>query len=179
MQSLSAARYALGIRIDRINRPAGGHEQAVPFAPAETQIGATLGQRDVPDHRAIGGENRDAVEFRRHSPPAPQISVDVATKAVWGAVTRIDENAAIGQPSALIDDVEDAYQPRPSARFDDVKLLLVGREAQSVRPIDVTGHDCCRAGPGIDSVDVCRQLGCRLVAFVIAEDAERRIGEPD
>src|SRR5215470_2894107 len=36
-----------------------------------TPIGATLGQRDVPDHRAVGGEDRDAVELRRHSPPAP------------------------------------------------------------------------------------------------------------
>ena len=42
---------------------AARHEQAVAFGATKTQVGATFGQMDVADGRAIGGENANTVEF--------------------------------------------------------------------------------------------------------------------
>ena len=73
----------------------------------------------------------------------------------------------------------DADDARRHARFDDVELRLVGREGEAVRPVDVAGDHRQLRRSGVEPVDVGRQLGRRHVAFVVAEDAERRIGEPD
>ena len=81
----SAAERALGIDVNRVERLARRHEQPVAAAPAKAQIGAALGQSDAADHLAVGGENRDAVEFAR-APAAPQITVDIAAEAVRGAL---------------------------------------------------------------------------------------------
>src|SRR6476469_5534396 len=60
--ALSSQR-ALRVHIQRIDRLARGHEQPVALEPAETQIGAALGQRDAADQYAVGGVDHDAVEF--------------------------------------------------------------------------------------------------------------------
>src|SRR5712671_4828351 len=82
----------LRVHIQRIDRLARGHEQAVALQPAETQIGAAFGQRDAADHDAVGREYHDAVEFGiAHAPSAPEIAVDVAAKAIRRAGPGVDE----------------------------------------------------------------------------------------
>ena len=51
-------------------------------------------------------------------------------------------------------------------------------EREAVRLIDAFGHNAQRPR-WVAAIDVGRQLGLRLAAFVEAEDAEGRIGEPD
>src|SRR6185295_14693819 len=61
----------------------------------------------------------------------------------------------------------------------DVELRFVGREGKPVRSIDVAGRDRGAAAGRIETIDVGWQFGRGHVALVIAENAERRIGEPD
>src|SRR5262249_18269041 len=124
--TLSTACDTLGVHIYRIDRLAGGHEHPVALTPAKTEIGTALGQCDVADHPRVRGEDRDPVEPRGHPPAAPQIAFDIAAEPVGGAVAGIDKDPAIGKPGAVADDVEDANEPRPRTRFDDIKLGLIG-----------------------------------------------------
>src|SRR5271170_4751033 len=78
----SAADRALGVHIQRIERVAGRHEQAVALDAAEAEVGAALGERDLADPLAVRIEHHDAVERRRGAPAAPQVAVDVAAEAV-------------------------------------------------------------------------------------------------
>ena len=88
---------ALRIHIQRVDRLARGHEQAVALQPAEAEIGAALGQRDTADHHAVGRVDHDAVEFGiAHAPAAPQIAVDIAAHAVGRAGAGVDEDALVG-----------------------------------------------------------------------------------
>src|SRR3981081_1748667 len=57
----SAVMRALGLDIDRIQRLAGRHEQAVALLAAEADIGAGLGQQNLADPGAIRREHLDAV----------------------------------------------------------------------------------------------------------------------
>src|SRR4051812_37359081 len=50
---------ALRIDIHRVERVARGHEQAVALDAAEAEVRAALGERDMADHRAVGGEHHD------------------------------------------------------------------------------------------------------------------------
>src|SRR5713226_3416648 len=176
----SSARRALRVDVERIERLAGRHEEAVPLAGAEAEIGAALGQGDAADRRPGGREDHHPVEaLLAHAPAGPEIAVDIAAEAVGGARTGIDEDAALGELPAVGDDVVDADEPRHGAGFDDVHLLLVRREAEAVGPVDVAGDDGRAPGLAVDPVDVGRQLGRRRMSLVIAEDAEGRVGEPD
>src|SRR5712691_3042650 len=80
--STSPPGHALRVDVERIERVARRHEQAVAVAPAETQVGAALRQPDVPDRLACGIENPHAVELAGHAPAAPEVAVDVDTEAV-------------------------------------------------------------------------------------------------
>ena len=111
----SAARDPLGIQVDRIYRLAGGHEEAVPLAPAKAQIGASLRERNMADHRGIRGKDGDAVEPWRHPPPAPLIALDIATETVRSPLAGIDEDAPIGELGAVFDHIKNTDQPRPGA----------------------------------------------------------------
>ena len=92
-----SARRALRVHIQRVDRLARGHEQAVALQAAEAEVGAALGQRDAADHDAVGREDHDAVEFGiAHAPAAPQIAVDVAAHAVRRAGAGVDEHALVG-----------------------------------------------------------------------------------
>src|SRR5262249_14852136 len=110
-------------------------------------------------------------------PAAPQIAVDVAAQAVGRAVwLGGEEGAAVGE--LVVVDVVDTDHARRHAGLDDVELLLVGREGEPVRPVDVAGRYRCSPRLWIYALHVRGQLGRRHVALVVAEDAERRIGEP-
>src|SRR6516225_4346467 len=93
----SAARRAVRVHIERIERMARGHEQAVASGTAEAEICAAFGQRDEGDRLAGGIENLDPVLLGvAHAPAAPEIAVDIAAEAV-GRATRFgsDEGATI------------------------------------------------------------------------------------
>ena len=174
-------RRALRVHIQRVDRLARGHEQAVALQAAEAEVGAALGQGDAADHDAVGREHHDAVEFGiAHAPAAPQIAVDVGAHAVGRAGAGVDEDALVGKLVAAGRDViGENLAGRHAAEFDDVENLLVRREAQPVRPQNALGDDGGLSGRAVDPVDVHVDLGLGLVALVIAEQAEHRIGEPD
>src|SRR5260221_7511646 len=180
MMTPSTANRALRIDVERIERLAGGHEETVSLQTAEAKIGAALGQRDAADRLPRRREDHHTVEtVLAHAPAGPEIAVDVAAEAVRRARAGIDEDPALGELLAVGDDVVDADQARYRAGLHDVHLLLVRREAQPVRPVDALGHDRRPPALAVDAIDVRRQFRRRLVAFVMAEDAEGRIGEPD
>src|SRR5207302_21739 len=52
----SAARRALGVHVERIERAARGHEQPVALEAAEADVGAALGQADAADQLALRRE---------------------------------------------------------------------------------------------------------------------------
>src|SRR5262245_48929843 len=73
----SASRHALGVDVERVERGAGRHEQAVSVGAAEAEVGAALRQIDASDQLAVRVEDRHAVEpFLTHPPPTPEIAVD-------------------------------------------------------------------------------------------------------
>src|ERR1700723_606633 len=81
-----SSECALRVHIERVDRLARGHEQAIALQAAEADIGAAFGQRDTADRFAVGREDHDAVEFGiAHAPAAPEITIDVATHAVGRA----------------------------------------------------------------------------------------------
>src|ERR1700730_13340112 len=99
--SLSSQR-ALRVHIERGYRLARGNEQAIALQAAETEIGATLGQRDAADHDAVGGKHHDTVELGiAHAPAAPQIAVDVAAHAVGRAGAGVDKDTLVGNRLAV------------------------------------------------------------------------------
>ena len=151
------------------------------FSAAEAEIGAALGQRDAADHDAVGRVDHDAVEFGiAHAPAAPQIAVDVAAHAVGRAGAGVDEHALVGNRVAAGRDVigED-LAVRHAAGFHDIEDFFVRRKAQPVGPEHAFGDDGRLSGRAVDPVDIHVDLGLGLVALVIAEQAEDRIGEPD
>jgi hypothetical protein len=92
-----AVRGALRVDVERIERGARRHEQAVAVHAAETKIGAALGQVDATDQLAGRIEYVHAIEARfAHAPAAPQVAVDVHPEAVWCSLgPSIDEGSSI------------------------------------------------------------------------------------
>lgn len=71
------------IDIERVERLAGDHEEAVPFFSAETQIGADFGQRDHADALAIRREDMDAVVARAGpASSGPNVAINVSADSV-------------------------------------------------------------------------------------------------
>src|SRR6266404_1331913 len=125
----SAARYALGVHVNRIDRPAGRHHQPIAPAAAKTQIGATLGKGDLADHRCVRSEYDDTVERLAPAPPAPQIAIDIAAEAVRTTLPGVDEDATIGEFDAILDHVIDVDETgRPGSRLDEVEFGFVGEK---------------------------------------------------
>src|SRR5207302_5988470 len=120
----SPALHALRIHVERIDRVARRHEQAVALWPTETKIGRTLGQRDEADRLPGWIEHLHAVLLRiAHAPAAPQIAVDVEAEAVRRAA-RLggDEHALVRELGAVVGDVIDQDFARRRRRVDDVQL---------------------------------------------------------
>src|SRR5688572_2914219 len=79
----SPALHALRVDVERIDRVARRHEQAVAQRAAEADVGAALGQLDEADRLAGRVEHLHAVLLRvAHAPAAPQIARDVDAEAV-------------------------------------------------------------------------------------------------
>src|SRR5262245_12859864 len=176
----SAAGDPLRVDVERIDRMAGRHEKPVALGAAEAEVGGALRQRDEADRLAAGIEHLDAVELGAHAPAAPQIAIDVDAETVRRLVAlATDQFAAVGEFGAVVGHVELVDGARAAA-FDDVKLRLVGRERETVRPLhQAGGGDSRLAGPRIDPVDVVGQFLLGRLAEIVARDAGGRIGEPD
>src|SRR3989442_14555818 len=93
--------------------------------------------------------------------------------------TTLFRSATAGERRPAVDHVEDANLPRHRAADDDVHLRFVGSEAEAVGTRDLTRRHGQLPRLAVDPIDVRRKLGRGDMAFVVAEDAERRIGEPD
>src|SRR5262249_59477559 len=77
---------AAGLEINGVEGLAGGHEETVALGTAEADVGADLGEEDLPDADAVGGEDVDAVVTR--SDPAGagiEVARDVAADAIGKA----------------------------------------------------------------------------------------------
>ena len=96
-----AAGHALRVDIERIERLARGHEQAVALQAAEADIGAAFGQRDAADHGAVGGEHQHAVEFGARPCPSRTTDCRRCRSACRRACRRagIDKHALVGELS--------------------------------------------------------------------------------
>src|SRR5688500_1762631 len=85
----------LGFDIQRIDRLAGSHEQAVALHPAEADIGAFLRQQDLADAVAIGSKDMYTVESVTSTAcSGPDVAVDIAADAVGCARGHVDKQAA-------------------------------------------------------------------------------------
>src|SRR5262249_23233536 len=148
---------------------------------AETDVGAAFGQLDAADRGTVGRENHDAIELgRAHAPAAPEITVDVAAHAVGRAGSGIDQHALVGKLGAIGRNViGQDLAVRYAAGFHDVEDFFVGRKAQPIRSQHAFGDDGGFSGCAIDAVDVGVDLRLGFVAFVVAKQPERGIGEPD
>jgi hypothetical protein len=133
----SAAGLALRVYVERIDRAAGGHEQAIALQAAETEIGASFGQGDEADRFAGRIEDFHPILLRiAHAPTTPQIAIDVDAEAI-GSAARLggDENPTVGE--LVVIDVVGADEARIGARFDNLESLLIGREREPIRTVDV------------------------------------------
>ena len=159
---------------------ARGHEQAIALDASEADIGASFGQGDEADRFSCGIEHLHSILLRiPHAPAAPEVAIDIAAKTVRrSAGLGGYEGAAVDKLGAVIGYVVDADHAWGDTRLNDVHFLFVRREAKTIRTIDIAGDHSGVAGL-VEPVDVGRQLGCGDVTFVVAEDAERRIGKPD
>src|SRR5262249_10534273 len=89
----------------------GGHEEAIAFHAAETEVGALLGQADVADGRAVGRDHLHAT-----SCSAPQVAVGVATDSIRIAIGELHELLAVAD-GATVDVVNLGFA---GARVGDV-----------------------------------------------------------
>src|SRR5262249_7204758 len=122
--------------------------------------------------------DRHAVESLAAAPSAPEVTVDVAAHAVGNPVAAIDEYPIVRQlrPSDHVEEADLAWD-RPA--HHDVELRLVGTEAEPVGARDVAGHRGDLARRAVDTIDVRWKLRRLRVAFVVTEDPEGRVAEPD
>src|SRR5262249_19692207 len=127
----------------------------------------------------IRGKHDNAVAITAHTPTAPQIAIDITTQSVGRSVLRIDQNPAIGQPEAVINEVIDPDHAWQRTRLNDIDLSFIGREAETVRTIAVVRDNPRLAGRWIEPIDIGWQLGGSHMTLVVAQNPERWICEPD
>src|SRR5438093_1062072 len=152
----SAADGALSLDVERIDRLALSHEEAVALDAAETDVGAALGQHDAADHLAVGGEDGNAVLGLATGPCAPQITVDIDPHAVGPARFGAVELTPV-RGLGVVDDIVDLNRALPwSRRVDDVEQVLVGRKSEPVGPPHVADRNCQLAGRRVEAVDPVR-----------------------
>src|SRR5262249_6666070 len=176
----SAAGDPLRVDVERIDRMAGRHEQAVSLWAAGAEGGGALPPGDEADRLAAGIEHLHAVELGAHAPAAPQIAVHVDAEAVRRLVAlAIDQYLAVGELGAVVGHIEHVDGALGGA-LDDVELRLVGRKRKTVRPLhQAGGGDGRLTGFRIEAIDVVGQFLFGGLAEIVAGDARRRIGEPD
>src|SRR5262245_30279901 len=166
VKATSAAGRALRLDVDRVDRLARGHEQAIPLAAAEAEVGASLGQQDPADQRAVRRKHRDAIMALAAREAGPDIALGVAADAVGEARLGVEEEPPVHR--LAVDDVVHARGLWAVRRVDHVEALLVGREAETVGPFHVADGDSVLAGRRVETIDAVGHLLRRLVAEIVA-----------
>src|SRR5262249_47529269 len=138
-------RGTLRGRVDGVKGLARGHEQPIALRPTEADVAANLRNSNAADELAFGVPDGDAAVADRASgiARAPQVAVDVGTHAIGTTFHAVDhevaEQFAIRElvVAANVERVHVTLAARTGiagafAGADDVKLFVVGREAQPV-----------------------------------------------
>src|SRR6266571_6067649 len=89
-------RRPLGAEVDRVERLAGGHEQAVALGAAEADVAADLREADASDELALRSPDGHAAVAHGAAgiARAPHVAVDVAAGAVRPALHPVDHEIA-------------------------------------------------------------------------------------
>src|SRR5215472_15311874 len=128
----------LGPDIDRVERLARRHEEAVALGPAKAQVGGGLGKADAADQLALRGPHghsavtQIAAAIARH----PEIAIDVAARSVRPAFDPVDHEIGEGllvRELVVRSDVEDVHVAlaagpgiaRALTGADHIELLVV------------------------------------------------------
>src|SRR5438128_3141715 len=95
-RAVSARPRALRRRVDRVERLAGGHEQAVALGAAEADVAADLREADASDQLALRSPDGHAAVTHGAArvARAPEIAVDVAADAIRPALHPVDHEVA-------------------------------------------------------------------------------------
>ena len=102
------------------------HEQAAATESAEADVGAALRQIDVTNRHAGRIENHHTVMALAPTPSAPKVAVDIDPQAVAAAaLIEAEDDAAVCDPGAVVDDVLDGDDLWRRIILDDVELALV------------------------------------------------------
>ena len=151
--------------------------------PAETEIRNPTVDENFPNQIASAAPHIDPVPTA-----AVDVPVNVALDPIRRARVRHGEDAPVDEEGARVDedDVEgvDGRGTRGvrravavhKVRVGDVHRFLTRRETDAVRPAEAVGHDADVATPGLEAVDLLRQLRWRPEALLVAVDG---IGEPE
>src|SRR2546429_7007039 len=199
---VSYSNRPMRFHIQRVDRVAARHVEAVVLRAAEGEIGAALRQTDVGERLAGRAEHHDAVEIfglalelepfsaadiRRlglqravGTPAAPQIAVAVDAKTVERALIRgIDQLGPVADRAVVVDVKAPDAAVRRDLPFHNIELLFVGREGETIG-IDNIGNDGAELAVLCQAIDVGGGLfRLFLLAFPLAIDTEQGIGEPD
>src|ERR1019366_7474334 len=167
-----------GEHVHRVQGLAGGHKQAVPFGATKGNIGAVFRQPDHANAFAVRGHNLHA-----GAGAAPEIPIHIAANAGGSGgrsirVRNVQLHETFGVARGFAVGVEDLYFAA-SACVGDIHLLVVGRETDAVGAIHLIVDARHLASLWIHAVDGLLVLLISFEAFVVAEDAVGRIGEPD
>src|SRR5215472_1730710 len=172
------------VYVQRVQRLAGRQEETVFLRAAEAEVRAGFRQANLANQLSIGRDDLDAVVvFPTPSRTGPDVAIHVAADAVEASFTHVEELAAIGQAHAvnyvIYTQLVRVAGILRSSGIDDVELLLVWREADTVGFVHVAGDDSEVWRLWIEAVDITRELKCPLVTFVVAQNSVSRIGEPN
>src|SRR5262245_2711843 len=172
-------RGTLGRSIERIERLARRHEQAIALRPTKAHVAANLRDANAAQKLALRVPHRDAAVADGSAGIArtPQVAVDISADTIGAAFDAINhevaEQPAIGE-LVVAADVEGVHLalaararvPRALAGTHDIELFIVVREAQAVGIGHLLlGDHEVDAPAGIDAVAVGRQLAFGLADF--------------
>src|ERR1700716_407289 len=188
----STIMRALRLDIDRIQRLAGRHEQAISLLAAEADIGAGLGQANLTDARPVRRENLDAVIAIADPARAdPDVAIDVDPQTIREARLavegHVDQRARVREFVAvqivLPDNILGIGIVR-DAGIANIDFLVVVAEGDAVRLEWFVGDLGDLAGLRIEPVHrlfLIRLVGAgiRPLSLVDADRAITGIGEPD
>src|ERR1700730_1061909 len=160
---MSYLHGAMRFHIKRIKRMGTSHVEPIVLRAAEGEIGAALRQLDKSKRLALRVEYHDAVEVFRlalklvnlaaadigrlalqgaiAAPAAPQVAVAIDPESVERAlVCRVDELGFVAERPVGINVIAPDAAVGRALPFDDVQLLLVRRECQTVGVDKVRDH---------------------------------------
>ena len=134
----SPAQRALRVDVERVERLARGHEQAVARArPPKQRLAQRSGSAMRPIGVPSGLNTATPSKACRPCPSRTRGCRRRRTRKPSGVLARLgsDEDAPVGQVSPSAADVVDEDRARPRPALDDVEHRFVGREGEAVRAV--------------------------------------------